>query len=578
MKATIILTTESEELQESNIDLNLTAAQNAKFFFEARAKLKLKEEKTVIATQTSLKKAQQSAIAEIRNKKLQTRKKKVMAHRKPLWFEKFFWFLSSENYLVLTARDAQQNEVLIKKYAKPRDVVFHAHIEGAAFTVIKNPIDKPVPALTIMETATVSLAHSRAWDDKVVIPVYWVHANQVSKSAPTGLYLSTGSFMIYGKKNFVQPFKLEMGFGLMFKIDDENIVKHKNERTFKEDFELTPILEEPVKEIVDREVNKLSALDIIAGDNTKSEITEIQIQKKPKVEKIQAKVKKEKKLNKEEEKIKEKERKEKELKETIIPKNPNKKMSKFQKDKLNKYLEKYGDEDEEEQEMRIKITGIKKNYNIEEGKKTFLWNQLKTKEEYLQEEGELLEIKINKIEDEILKPKTDKKAQVDKATETLKQALIESDIPKDEKYKKEKDKKKELAEAIALVEMEEEGDEDNDFGNLTGMPFKDDCLFEAHPVCAPYSTLLKYKYKIKLIPGNMKRGRVMKLALELFCGQGEVYDKERELIKTIPENVAVLQLLNNCKVQAQGVNKLVKDTKKKAKKSKKEKDGSKVKN
>lgn len=49
-----------------------------------------------------------------------------------------------------------------------------------------------------------------------------------------------------------------------------------------------------------------------------------------------------------------------------------------------------------------------------------------------------------------------------------------------------------------------------------------------------------------------------------------VNKKERELIKTIPENVSVLQLLNNCKVQAQGVNKLVKEGKKKAKKKQKQ--------
>ena len=33
-------------------------------------------------------------------------------------FEKFFWFISSENYLVLGGRDQQQNELLVKKYLK----------------------------------------------------------------------------------------------------------------------------------------------------------------------------------------------------------------------------------------------------------------------------------------------------------------------------------------------------------------------------------------------------------------------------------------------------------------------------
>ena len=33
-----------------------------------------------------------------------------------LWFEKFYWFISSENYLVIGGRDQQQNELIVKKY------------------------------------------------------------------------------------------------------------------------------------------------------------------------------------------------------------------------------------------------------------------------------------------------------------------------------------------------------------------------------------------------------------------------------------------------------------------------------
>lgn len=38
--------------------------------------------------------------------------------RKPYWFERFHWFVSSENYLVLSGRDAQQNELLVKRYMR----------------------------------------------------------------------------------------------------------------------------------------------------------------------------------------------------------------------------------------------------------------------------------------------------------------------------------------------------------------------------------------------------------------------------------------------------------------------------
>jgi hypothetical protein len=41
---------------------------------------------------------------------------------------------------------------------------------------------------------------------------------QVSKSAPTGEYLPTGSFMIRGRKNFLPPQPLVFGFGFLFKV------------------------------------------------------------------------------------------------------------------------------------------------------------------------------------------------------------------------------------------------------------------------------------------------------------------------------------------------------------------------
>lgn len=41
---------------------------------------------------------------------------------------------------------------------------------------------------------------------------------QVSKTAPSGEYLPTGSFMIRGRKNFLPPHPLVMGFAVLFKL------------------------------------------------------------------------------------------------------------------------------------------------------------------------------------------------------------------------------------------------------------------------------------------------------------------------------------------------------------------------
>ena len=34
-------------------------------------------------------------------------------------FEKFLWFITSENFLVVGGRDQQQNELIVKRYMKP---------------------------------------------------------------------------------------------------------------------------------------------------------------------------------------------------------------------------------------------------------------------------------------------------------------------------------------------------------------------------------------------------------------------------------------------------------------------------
>lgn len=90
------------------------------------------------------------------------------------------------------------------------------------------------------------------------------------------------------------------------------------------------------------------------------------------------------------------------------------------------------------------------------------------------------------------------------------------------------------------------------YNQLTGAPLPDDLLLEAVPVCAPYSALTNYKYKIKLQPGNMKKGKILKSAIEIMVAQPDCTEKERELIKSLPDNVAILQVLGNCKIQAPG--------------------------
>jgi predicted ribosome quality control (RQC) complex YloA/Tae2 family protein len=65
--------------------------------------------------------------------------------------------------------------------------------------LVKNPTGGPVPPKTLNEAGTMAICNSAAWDAKVVTSAWWVNHDQVSKTAPSGEYLTTGSFMIRGQ-------------------------------------------------------------------------------------------------------------------------------------------------------------------------------------------------------------------------------------------------------------------------------------------------------------------------------------------------------------------------------------------
>ena len=96
--------------------------------------------------------------------------------------------------------------------------------------VFNSVTGKEVPPKTLNEAGQMAVCYSAAWESKVVTSAYWVESSQVSKTAPTGEYLTTGSFMIRGKKNYLPPSHLILGFGILFKLGDDSLEAHKNER------------------------------------------------------------------------------------------------------------------------------------------------------------------------------------------------------------------------------------------------------------------------------------------------------------------------------------------------------------
>jgi len=139
--------------------------------------------------------------------------------RKPerAWYEKFYWFKSSEGYLVLAGRDATTNEQLIKRYTEPQDIVLHADIHGAPFVVIKTEGRTPGEE-SIKQAAEVAISRSKAWAGGIGSgDAYWVKPEQLSSSPPPGEYLAKGMFMVSGPRKYLRGVELRLAVGALEK-------------------------------------------------------------------------------------------------------------------------------------------------------------------------------------------------------------------------------------------------------------------------------------------------------------------------------------------------------------------------
>jgi predicted ribosome quality control (RQC) complex YloA/Tae2 family protein len=139
-----------------------------------------------------------------------------LVRRKQEWYEKFRWFFTSEGRLALGGRDAHSNALLVRRHLQNDDVVYHADLFGSPFFVLKG--GKIQTQAEIREMAQATVAFSSAWKTGLgSADAYWVNPDQISSAAPSGEYLSRGSFAIKGRKNFVAKNFVEVAVGI-----DEN--------------------------------------------------------------------------------------------------------------------------------------------------------------------------------------------------------------------------------------------------------------------------------------------------------------------------------------------------------------------
>lgn len=215
-----------------DIDLGLSAWANSTEYFDQKKTAADKEDRTLQASTRALK-SHEKKVTEDLKKGLKQEKDVLRPVRKQQWFEKYIYFISSDGYLVLGGKDAQQNEIIYRRYLRKGDIYVHADLKGAVPMIIKNKPntpDAPIPPSTLSQAGHYSVCTSDAWESKAVMSAWWVRSDQVSKTGQTGEFLPAGLFNIQGKKEFLPPAQLVVGLAVMFEISEASKANHQKHR------------------------------------------------------------------------------------------------------------------------------------------------------------------------------------------------------------------------------------------------------------------------------------------------------------------------------------------------------------
>ncbi|KAI1488569.1 fibronectin-binding protein A N-terminus-domain-containing protein [Biscogniauxia mediterranea] len=549
-----------------DINLGLSPYGNAREYYDEKKSAAAKEQKTAQQSEFALKSAEKKIAAELK-KGLKQEKPVLQPIRRQMWFEKFNWFISTDGYLVLGGKDAQQNEMIYRRYLKKGDIYVHADLHGAPSVVIKNnpnTPDAPIPPSTLSQAGSLAVCASSAWDSKAAMSAYWVTADQVSKSAPSGEFLPTGSFMIRDKKNFLPAAQLILGFGLMFKVSEESKAKHVKHRLYDGVIRAEPASgatatsaheSAPTQHREDGDEGAESDSDdsaIDVNEETQARANPLQTTDNADDEQESAKAEEtapEEAINRlqisedaaavEESTTKQETPPDDEANDendeddaateaesapattssahpstsraqTPQPQKKGQQTKRGQRGKAKKIAAKYKDQDEEDRaaiEALIGATAGKKKAEAEAKAKA-------EREAQLEAARERRRAQHQRQQRETAEHEEVRKMMLDEGVETLDPNEVANLTPLD---------------------------------SLVAHPLPGDEILEAIPVCAPYAALGRCKYKVKLQPGTLKKGKAVKEILDVWKNvstkKGVVDEKALDKEKMWPREVELIKAL-----------------------------------
>jgi predicted ribosome quality control (RQC) complex YloA/Tae2 family protein len=137
------------------------------------------------------------------------------------WYERFRWFHTSDDFLVIGGRNADQNEELVEKYMDRHDRFFHTQAHGGPATVLKTSApsepsnETDVPDRSLAEAAQFAVSYSSVWKDgRFAGDVYMVDPEQVSRTPESGEYLEKGGFVVRGDRTYFRDTAVGVAVGV----------------------------------------------------------------------------------------------------------------------------------------------------------------------------------------------------------------------------------------------------------------------------------------------------------------------------------------------------------------------------
>lgn len=191
-----------------------SAYANGNTYFNNKKKIKVKYDKTIESGGNAINKLKKK---EFENKKKKDLELKYEYEERNFWFQQYNWYIIDNRFLIISGKNADQNEEIVKKYLNKDDKYIHGNFFGSPSMIIKDMRGKEeIPLQVLLRGGDFLVCMSNNWKVSRSEDTYYVNPEQVSKTAPSGEYVTKGSFMIRGNKNYLPNANLELGIGILF--------------------------------------------------------------------------------------------------------------------------------------------------------------------------------------------------------------------------------------------------------------------------------------------------------------------------------------------------------------------------